>query len=127
MAEDAESASSPSREPAERGTLRVADRVVERVAGRASREVAGTVGQGPAWRRPARRTLPRAHAVVAGGRARIGVEIAATWPVPLSEVAARTRDHVARRVTDLTGTTVLAVDVTVVEVLHPGSASGRTR
>ena len=113
--------------PGERGTLSVADRVVEKVASIAAHEVDAVIAQTSGWRKLTGRPLPRAHATVAGGRARIGVEIATPWPTPLSGVATRTRDHVQERVSSLTGVDVIAVDVTISDVLHLPPESRKLR
>lgn len=112
-------------EPAERGRTVVADRVVSRVASIATSEVESVVDTRNGWTKLVRRGLPHAEAVVAGGTSRITVEVAATWPTPLSALSAKVREHVGTRVAELTGVSVTRVDVTVADVVHVESASRR--
>lgn len=112
--------------PEERGRTTVADRVVERVASISAHEVEAVIDTRAGWTKLVRRGLPRASAVVAGGRTRIEVEVAATWTSPLPQVAAQVRDHVSEQVQKMTGIDVAAVDVTVADVVrlpaHGGSS-----
>lgn len=113
--------------PEERGSLSIADKVIEKVATAAAREIGPVTDQASGWRRLPGRALPRASAEIAGGHSRIGVEIATPWPRPLTTVAAETRDHVKERVTALTGMDVVAVDVTVADVVHVATENRRVR
>ncbi len=113
--------------PEERGRTTVADKVVERIASIATSEIEGATDKRSGVLRAVRAGLPRAEAVVAGGTSRIKVEVAATWPTPLSRVAGQVRDHVAERITTLTGMTVAAVDVTVADVVHVETAHRRVK
>lgn len=107
--------------PGDRGRLTIADQVLDKIASVAAREVQDvTDSQGGLT--DLYRSLPRASAKVAGGRARVGVEVAATWPASLSTVGAAVRDRVSEQVTLLTGVTVVAVDVTIADVVRPGQA-----
>ncbi len=112
--------------PEERGSLTIHDKVVERIASIAAHEIEQVTGGRAGWTRM-HRALPRATAKVAGGRARIGVEVAAAWPSPLPTVTAQVRDRVSSQVTSLTGVTVVAVDVTVAAVVHPEADARRVR
>ena len=112
--------------PEDRGSLIIADKVVERIASIAARDVEHVTDTRAGWTRMYR-DLPLATAKVAGGRARIGVEVAASWPSALPDVTARVRDRVSEEITSLTGLTVVAVDVTVVEVVHDDNKSRRVR
>lgn len=105
-------------EPADRGALEIADRVVQKVASIAAGEVRGAVSTGSGFDQLLGRRYPNAAATVAGGRVRIRVDIAVAWPYPLARVCAQVRDHVRARVTDLVGLTVDAVDVTASKVVH---------
>ena len=111
--------------PADRGRTVIADKVVTRVAAIAAAEVEAVIDTRSGWTRLVRKGLPHADAVVAGGTSRIAVEVAATWPTPLADVAARVRDLVTSRVTELTGTAVSRVDVTVADVVHVDTAARR--
>ena len=111
--------------PEERGTLSLADRVVEKIASAAAREMNEVTQHSSGW--IPGRSLPRASTEIAGEHARIGVEIASPWPTPLADIAARTRDHVQERVSTLTGIDVVAVDVTVAEIVHLRPNTRRAR
>lgn len=111
----------------ERGRTIIADKVVKRVASIATAEIEAVVDTRKGWTKLIRRGLPHAEAVVAGGTSRITVEVAATWPTPLAQVAAQVRHHVTRRVVDLTGVSVTRVDVTVANVVHLDTAVRRAQ
>lgn len=105
-------------EPGQRGRTVVADKVVESIAAIAAGEVEAVVPTRTGWA-DVRRGLPRASAVVRRGESRISVEVATTWPLPVSRVAQQVRGHVHERVGALTGMTVAAVDVTVAGMVQP--------
>lgn len=107
-----------SGEPAGRGRLEVADRVVVRIATIAASEVEGVVRTGSGVDQILGRSCPHAQATIAGGRARIHLDIAVAWPHPLSEVTASVRRRVHDQVSDLVGLAVDAVDVTASSVVH---------
>lgn len=111
--------------PEERGTTTIADRVVERVASLAANEVDDVTDGTSGWTRIVRRSTPRAEARVAGGRARIKVEIAAAWPASLPALATTVSERVTRRVAELTGVAVDGVDVTIADVVHSQSPRRR--
>jgi len=112
--------------PGERGSLTIADRVVEKIASIAAREIEQVADTRAGWTRMFR-SLPKATAKVAGGRARIGVEVAASWPSSLPTVSAQVRDRVNEQITNLTGVTVVAVDVTIADVVHLETNARRVR
>lgn len=93
--------------PGQRGRTLVADKVVESIATIAAGEVEAVVATRTGW------------ADVRRGESRIAVEIATTWPLPVSRVAKQVRGHVQERVEQLTGLRVAAVDVTVDSVVEP--------
>ena len=105
-------------DPAERGRTVIGDAVLEHIAVHAAGEISGVVKTGSALDKVIGRRYPKADAQVAGTRARVHVEIAVLWPCPLAEVTARVRDTVATRLTELTGLTIDAVDVTAATVIH---------
>lgn len=105
-------------EPGQRGRTVVADKVVESIAVLAASEVEAVVPTHTGWA-DVRRGLPRASAVVRRGESRIAVEVATTWPLPVSRVAQQVRGHVQERVGTLTGMSVAAVDVTVAGMVQP--------
>ncbi len=111
--------------PEDRGSLNIAEKIVEKVATMAASEVDQVTDHRMGWRRIPGQGLPKATAEIAGGHARIGVQIATPWPSPLTDIATQTRDHVRERVASLTGLDVVAVDVTVADVVHV--ATGKLR
>ena len=113
-------------DPAERGRLDVADRVVERVASIAACEVSGVRSVGSGLEGVVGRQYPKVGAQVAGGHARVQLDIAVDWPVPLASTAAQVRDHVRDRLTTLVGLAVDAVDVTIATIA-PAAASEHRR
>ena len=113
------------RDPAERGRLDVAERVIERIATIAAREVRGVRSVGSGLDGMVGRQYPNANAEVAGGHARVRVDIAVTWPSPLGRTAAAVRDRVRERVESLVGMTVDVVDVTVATVTQPAPPNDR--
>lgn len=114
-------------DPGRRGSLVIADKVIERLATIAAREMDEVTRTGGRWTASPLATLgslganrlPHATAQVAGGRARIRVDVAAPWPSSASEVARRVREHVATQVSALAGIKVDAVDVTVAQMTRP--------
>ena len=56
---------------------------------------------------------PRAAVHVHGTTARVTVDVACSWPAPVEQVAARVRERVLARASELSGVRVTAVDVTV--------------
>lgn len=113
--------------PEDRGSLSIADKIVEKVATMAASEIDQVTEHRAGWRRMPGQGLPKATAEVAGGHARIGVQIATPWPLPLTDIATETRDHVRQRVASLTGLDVVAVDVTVAAVVHVASDKRRVQ
>jgi len=115
----------PLAEPEDRGRLDIADRVVERIAMYAASAVPNVVQVGSTLERVVGRQYPKASADVAGGRSRIGVDVAVAWPASLAEVLLAVRDSVRTRVHDLAGLEVDAVDVTAAKVVHVQPATPR--
>ena len=121
----AESARPARAAPNERGDLEIAGRVVQKVASIAAGEVRGVVSTGSGFDQLRGHRYPSADATVAGGRARIRVDLAVQWPYSLAQVCAQVRDHVGARVHELVGLTVDAVDVTVSQVVHASEPESR--
>jgi uncharacterized alkaline shock family protein YloU len=115
----------PSTDPATRGTLTVADKVIERIAAIAATQVRGVVPTGSRWDRTMGRALPRADTRTAGSRARLVVEIAVQWPAALGAVAVGVRSAVADQLHALAAIDADGVDVIVVKIVLPPPA-GRT-
>jgi uncharacterized alkaline shock family protein YloU len=112
-------------EPAERGRLDIAEQVVERIAAIAACEVPGVRRVGTGLEGVVGRQYPKAKAEVAGGHARVRLDIAVTWPSPLGRTAAAVRDRVREQLTSLVGLSVDAVDVTVATVPPPARSDQR--
>lgn len=106
------------KEPGERGSLTIGDRVVEQVAVLAARQIDGVATTGTGLQRAVGRDFPRAEAHVAGQRVRVVLQIAVTWPAALPQVTAAVRESVSERVSTLVGMHVDAVDVHAAKVVH---------
>jgi uncharacterized alkaline shock family protein YloU len=109
----------PTMDPATRGTLTVADKVIERIAAIAATQVRGVVPTGSRWDRTMGRALPRVDSRTAGSRARLMVEIAVEWPAALGEVAVGVRSAVADQLHALAAIDADGVDVIVVKIVLP--------
>jgi len=113
--------------PADRGTTRIAARVVGVIARRAAAGVPGVkvvLGRStdPAEARTTRQATDR-HAYpgtavgVAGGRVAIDLALAVAYGLPIPEVSARVQQTVVSHVRAATGVTDVEVNVTVDDVL----------
>ncbi|WP_431948613.1 Asp23/Gls24 family envelope stress response protein [Actinacidiphila sp. bgisy167] len=104
----------PPLAPAERGSLRLADRVLAKIAAQAAREALADAPGGEYVPRGARQqagvSVHREQVFV-----RLSVELG--YPVDIASVCRSVRRHVIARVQELTGTAVLGVTVEV-ERLH---------
>ncbi len=101
-----------------RGRTVIEAAAVEHIAARACLDVDGVTLAGSSLGKVVGRQYPKAHANVAGTRARIQVEIAVEWPHPLADVCGQVRQAVTSRVDELTGLNVDTVDVTAAKVVH---------
>lgn len=106
-------------DPAERGETRISDRVVDRIVTAAADEIGRTAGT---FRRilgipMGHSDRPEAHADVNGDVVTARVSLAVRYPSPVREVAAEVREHVMKRVSELTGLRVAEVDVEVVSLV----------
>ena len=100
--------------PGERGSLRLADRVLAKIASQAAREALADA--------PGREYVPRGarpQASVSAVREQVYVRLSVElgYPVDIAGVCRSVRRHVASRVEETTGFTVLGVTVEV-ERLH---------
>lgn len=119
-------------DPAERGALAIADRVVERVAGYA---VTLVEGASAAPRRVLGITVGGARedreasveARVDGHTATVAASVAIGWPASVRTVAARLRQQVRQDVERLTGVQVAHVDIDVVSLTAPASTRRRVQ
>ncbi|MDX3074444.1 Asp23/Gls24 family envelope stress response protein [Streptomyces sp. MI02-7b] len=100
--------------PAERGSLRIADRVPAKIAAQAARE---TLAGAPGREHVPRGAFPRASVSVHRDRMHVRLSVELGYPVDIAEVSRAVRRHVAERVEELTGIVVQGV-VVEVERLH---------
>ncbi|CCH89261.1 conserved protein of unknown function [Modestobacter italicus] len=119
-------------DPADRGSLSVADKVVERVAGyavtlvdgasAAPRRVLGIAVGGAREDREA-----SVDARVDGHTATVEASVAIGWPASVRTVAARLRQQVREDVERITGVQVAHVDIDVVSLTAPASTRRRVQ
>jgi uncharacterized alkaline shock family protein YloU len=102
------------------GRVVLADRVLVKVARQAAATASGVGG-----RRLAGTRLPDVDVELAGQRARVRASVAAAWPEPAADVAARVRDAVRSELERVVGVSVDDVVVTVAAVVPPGASSGQ--
>ena len=120
----------------ERGRLVVSERAVSRIV-EAAATVPGTLRTSNAGSRSAAaavsdvvdsvlgRSYPDVDCTVAGHRARVRVEVAAVWPVPAPQVAARVQQAVTEALDRYAGMT--ADDVSVVVATYVTDQPDSTR
>lgn len=119
-------------ESGERGALHIADRVVQKIAAQAITEV-DLAGGAPRTLLGTRLTKAdpdgpaRADAHIDGGLVTLSVTLAVQWPAPVRQVAEQARQHLTRRVHELTGLTVAEVDVDVPSLLTGSRPAPRVR
>ncbi|MFY0407786.1 Asp23/Gls24 family envelope stress response protein [Solicola sp. PLA-1-18] len=101
------------RPAAERGTLDVKSKAITHIAERAAGETDGTVRSATTAQKALGRGYPRASVRVDRNRAWVDLDVAVTWPAPVSTIAAQVRDSVIRRTSELSGLDVRRVDVTI--------------
>lgn len=106
-------------DPDQRGSTTIAANAVQRIAEAELRLVPGVVATGSGLDKVVGRQYPKVTADVAGSRARLSIEIAVAWPLPLADVCARVRDTLGTRLAELTGLSIDAVDVTAAKVVQP--------
>lgn len=111
----------------DRGSLRIADKVVERIARQSALENGRVVAVGGRLEQVVGNRYPRVSANVAGDRVRVDLEIAITWPAPADDVSREVRTAVSERVGELTGMQVDAVDVRVAHFAPPLSQDRSVR
>ena len=120
----AEPASGPGRN--ELGMISINDRVVEKMAAGATVEIADAgaaatrfLGRSMARasalgaRQTSLSALPKASADVDGSLVNLDLSISVRWPASVPEVTSAVREHVRRRVGELTGLTVSEVSISV--------------
>ncbi|GAB2577608.1 Asp23/Gls24 family envelope stress response protein [Microlunatus antarcticus] len=104
-------------QPARRGRLVIADSVVEKIAGQAAAEIGtvhgrtgGVLGLGAHDDRSAR---PDVDVDVRGSFADVSVKVGVAYPGSIRKTTSQLREHVTRRVRELTGVEVHRLDVEV--------------
>lgn len=102
----------------QRGSTTIAANAVQHLAEAELGQVPGVVATGSGIGKVVGRQYPKVSADVAGSRARLSVDIAVAWPLPLPDVCARVRDTLSTRLTELTGLSIDAVDVTAAKVVQ---------
>ncbi len=120
------------REPAERGSLTIADRVVEKVAAHAVRTVPHVSG---APRRvlgvnvgdTSDDALARVDADVDAGVADLTIDLTVEWPTPVRQVVDAVRRAVRNDVRRITGVTVQQIDIDIVSLAKPQRPEPRVR
>ncbi|MDQ3752993.1 MAG: Asp23/Gls24 family envelope stress response protein [Actinomycetota bacterium] len=118
----------------ERGHTIITPRVVEKIAGRAASEVDGVGGvQSSGLGRftdlfsgPEKRET-QAHAEVDRASTAVDLVVSVRYPEPVGAVANRVREHVVRRLHELTGLQVGEVNVTIPELVVPSAPPPRPR
>ncbi|OLR91837.1 Asp23/Gls24 family envelope stress response protein [Actinokineospora bangkokensis] len=119
-------------EPGERGALTVSGTVVERIAARAAREVDGVGGAagrvlGIAVGAEDLDNSAKVTAKVAGGTASLDVRLSVSYPASVARTTDAAREHLVRRVHELTGLDVSRVDITVTALLSGATTTRRVR
>jgi len=118
----------PAAPAEERGTLEVRASALEHIAQRAAEQITGTVAQSSAMDRLRGKGYPHASVTVQRSRAWVKLDVAASWPCPVTELATRVRDHVLAETTRLSGLDVRSVDVNIhIATHHDERSSSRSR
>ncbi len=104
-------------EPRRRGRLVLAEKVVEKIAGQAANEVSGASGRSGGLLSigsdadPAAR--PRVEVDLSAESADLSIKIGIAYPGSIRAATQQVREHVTRRVEELTGVDVRRVDIEV--------------
>ncbi|MGW5849459.1 hypothetical protein ACWFQ8_16145 [Streptomyces sp. NPDC055254] len=115
----------PRVEAAERGSTRIADRVVAKIAAQAAREaLADGAGPAPGAGAPPHSTVTVHHDIA---RVRIGLEL--DYPSDLAAQCAAVRRQVTRRIEECAAMAVPEVDIEIEHLhsAHARPAAGRDR
>jgi len=118
----------------DRGHTIITPRVVEKIAGRAASEVDGVGGvQSSALGRFADlftgsdKREAQAHAEVDRASTAVDIVVSVRYPEPVGAVANRVRQHVIKRLHELTGLQVGEVNITIPELVVPSAPPPRPR
>lgn len=106
-----------SREPGERGTLTIKNKVATRIAELAALDVDEVVSHSSKLGALTGRDLPRAIVDMSSANPNVHLDIAVAWPSPVAAVCRQVRTHVADELDRLTGRKPGRVDVSVAEVV----------
>lgn len=111
-----------------RGSTLLSEKAVTKIVERATASVPGTTDDGGGLDRIANRHFPRFDIAVDHARNSVTIDatIAATWPSPVTAVAAAVRDTITDWVTGMTGLKVQHVNVTVGQVTSEGKRVTRS-
>lgn len=104
-----------------RGRTEVSDRVVSKLARMVAGEMAGVSVAGQAGGLP---WGGSSGGTVSGELATIRLTVTIAYPAPIRATAERLRQHVAARITELTGLGVSRVDLKVASLTVPSQGSG---
>ncbi|MEU7690105.1 Asp23/Gls24 family envelope stress response protein [Microbispora hainanensis] len=91
--------------PTEHGTTTISDRAFTRIAEKLASEDEHVAGP------------PHVTASVCGAVAAVHCDLALRYPAPVPRLATKIREHVRRRLRELTGVAVENVDIEVVELV----------
>lgn len=123
----------------ELGRISIADEVVSKIAAQAATEnpdagaaaprvMGRSFGSGaPGVRRTDLHSLPKTSVDVDGALVGLELTISVRWPASIPHVTASVREHVARRVTELTGLQVTEIRIEVTDLVTQISAPPRVR
>jgi uncharacterized alkaline shock family protein YloU len=110
------------------GVVSIDDRVVAKLAARAAVEITDAGGAAPrllgrsldgapGTRSTSLNSLPRATADVDGSMVVLALQISIRWPASVPAIAAEVRQHVAGRISELTGLNVTEVQIEVTDLV----------
>lgn len=111
----------PPAEPAERGSLRIGERVVEKIAARAAREAAGEAAPDTKLR------APKAGVKLRNDHATVRLDLDIPYPGRVTDVAGTVRHRVRSDVERLTGMPVVRIDVVVGRLTRAGKGRRRVQ
>ena len=114
---------SVGRDPGERGSLTVHDRVAEQIAAKAALDTAGVQFHARGLDKLTGRTTPKTQVSIAGDRVRATVDIAVPWSYHLGAVGAAVRANVTFALSHLAGLQVDGVNVAVAAVTTPAATT----
>ena len=114
----------------ELGMISINDRVVEKTAARAAVEIPDAGAAAPrvlgrsvtgaaafGARETSLTALPKASADVDGSTVALDLSISVRWPASVPQISGAVREHVCRRVSELTGLTVTEVSISVTDLV----------